>query len=85
MMNNKKDGYWPEDPVLSFNEEEKKVITDNFTNIKTAATEFATNYILTTKTGDKAWNEWLATAKKMGVEKIEKAYNDAQKRYDSIK
>lgn len=44
-----------------------------------------TLYVLGTKTGDAAWNEWLDKAKSLGVDEVVKAYNNAQARYDAAK
>lgn len=84
IMLNKEDGFWPEDPVLSFNDEEKEIITEKMVSLKKAGEEFATKYILSSKTGDKAWEEWLKQAEKLGVKEVEKAYNAAQERYNKL-
>lgn len=84
MMLNKEDGFWPEDPVLSFTEEEKAVITEKQAGIKKAAEEFATKYILSDETGDAAWESWLKKAETLGVPEVEAAYNSAQERYDNL-
>lgn len=73
----------PQDPILSFTDEEQAEITKYLANLLTASKEFSVNYILTDKTGDSAWNEWVKKAEDLGSEKIVKIYNDAQKRYDN--
>lgn len=84
IMLSKEDGFWPEDPVLSFTDEEKEIITEKFAKIKTAGEEFATKYILSDKTGDKAWSEWLKKAETLGTKELEAAYNSAQERYNKL-
>lgn len=73
----------PEDPIPLFTEEEQNEITKYQTNLMTACKEFSTNYILSDKTGDAAWNEWTAKAEGLGCGKIVEIYNAAQKRYDA--
>ena len=81
MMTSKEDGFWPEDPVLTFNEEEKKVIEKHLVSLETAAKEFATKYVLT---GKESWENWLKKAQSLGADEIVKAYNSAQGRYDKL-
>ena len=81
MMTSKEDGFWPEDPVLTFNEEEKKVIEKYLVSLETAAKEFATKYVLT---GKESWENWLKKAQSLGADEIVKAYNSAQGRYDKL-
>lgn len=75
----------PADPKLAFTAEEKEIITKYMPNLTKAAKEFNSLYVLGTKTGDAAWNEWLDKAKSLGVDEVVKAYNDAQARYDAAK
>ena len=81
MMTSKEDGFWPEDPVLTFNEEENKVIEKYMSELETAAREFAIKYVLN---GNLSWNDWLEKAKKLGSEEIVKVYNSAQERYNKL-
>ncbi len=81
MMSSKEDGFWPEDPVLTFNEQEKKVIEKYLTSLETAAREFSTKYVLN---GNQSWEDWLKKAETLGAKEILKAYNDAKKRYDKL-
>lgn len=71
------------DPVLKFTDEETATIAELRPQLLKAANEFAVRYILTKNQGDAQWQEWLNTAKKMNEEKYIKAFNDAQKRFDS--
>ncbi len=84
MMNNKEGGgYLPQDPVLSFTPEERKINSQYASGISKAAEEFATKYILN-NLGDKEWNEWVAKAKRLGADKIVEVCNAAQVRYDQL-
>ena len=84
LMNNKAGGgYLLENPELTFTSEEKETINEYKTELETAGKEFATKYVLGTETGDAAWNAWVERAGKLGATATIKAYNDAQKRYDS--
>lgn len=73
----------PEDPVPLFTEEEQNEITKYQTDLMTACTEFSTNYILSDKTGDAAWDEWVTKADGLGCSRIVEIYNEAQKRYEA--
>ena len=55
----------PADPILRFTNEQKEVINDKMPNLRKAASEFFSNYILGSKTGDSAWREWLTKAETM--------------------
>ena len=85
LINNKPGGgYLEEDPVLSFNAEEKEVKSKYEASISKAAEEFAVKYVLNEKYGDKEWEEWLKKVKTLGTEEVLKAYNNAQVRYDQL-
>lgn len=73
----------PMDPVLAFTKEEKEIVNDCKTKLKTAGEEFASKYILGTETGDAAWNAWVEKVNSLGAEKVVNIYNEAQKRYDA--
>lgn len=72
----------PADPILRFTNEQKEVINDKMPNLRKAASEFFSNYILGSKTGDSAWREWLTKAETMGVSEIVNIYNQSQEEYD---
>ncbi len=72
----------PADPILRFTEAQKEIITEKLPNLKKAADEFFSNYIISDKTGDAAWNAWLQKAEQLGYKEILQVYNDAQKEYD---
>ncbi len=50
-----------------------------------AAEEFAVQYILNDNSSEKDWEEFYDKLAKKDVDKVLKAYNDAQKVYDSRK
>ncbi len=81
LMTSKEDGFWPEDPSLTFNEEENKVVEKYMTSLEKAAREFATKYVLN---GNQSWEEWLKKAETLGAKEIVDAYNSAQNRYDKL-
>ncbi len=83
MYEKKGGGFLPLDPIFSLTDEENEVYNKYITELDTKAREFATKFILNDIEPEKAWNEWLAQAEKMGYKEIEKVYNQAQKRYDS--
>jgi len=66
-------GYNPFDPVLVFTDEELEVINELQPNIKKAAEEFLTKYVL----GNESWDSWVEHAKKLGSDELVKIYNDA--------
>ena len=72
----------PLDPVLRFTAEQKEIINDKMPALRKASSEFFSNYILTEKTGDSAWNEWIQKAKTLGADEIVANYNAAQKEYN---
>ncbi len=73
----------PVDPILAFTKEEQDKIGEIQTKLDTAGREFASKYILSSETGDAAWNAWLAKAKTLGVDELIQIYNDAQARYNA--
>lgn len=80
VKNNK---FEPQDPILSFTNEEKEITTDRTAKLRKAAQEFFSNYVLGANTGDQAWAQWCEKAKSLGCEDVVKVYNDAQKRFDA--
>jgi len=81
MINNNK--IEQSDPILKFTREEQDIITEVQTSLDKSAKEFSSKYVLDKSYGQKEWNEWLSTAEKLGAKKLEEAYNNAQKRYES--
>ncbi len=81
-MNNKEDGYWPLEPVLTFTEEENEESKNILNKLGKPAQEFAASYILNNGT-DEDWNEWLKKAEKLGLSRVIEILNQAQKRYDA--
>ena len=75
----------PLDPKLTFTAEEMEIKAKYMSGLKKATKEFYVQYIMNPASGDKEWNEWLEKAERNGVSKLEKVYNDAQKRYDALK
>jgi len=73
----------PLDPTLKFTDEENKIIADTAAELQKAGEEFSAKYVMTASYGDKEWNDWLATAKKLGEDKYTEAYNAAQARFDN--
>ena len=74
-------GFEPMDPVMSFDD---KTSNDVVKYITALSKEFETvmfNYIVVSNTGDKAWNEWLNTAKKLGEDQLIKIYNDRYNKF----
>lgn len=74
-------GFEPMDPVMSFDD---KTSNDVVKYITALSKEFETvmfNYIVGSNTGDKAWNEWLNTAKKLGEDQLIKIYNDRYNKF----
>ncbi len=69
-------GYNPFDPVLIFTSEELEVVNKLQPEIKKAAEEFLTKYVL----GSENWDEWLAKAEKIGSGKLVDIYNKAYER-----
>lgn len=70
------------DPVPVFTIDEQKKIDEILSKLNTAGREFAAQYILSSNTGDAAWNAWVEKANGLGAEEIEQIYNNAQKRYE---
>lgn len=86
MLNKEGGGFLPEDPELTYTEEEKEIFSQYNAGIEKAALEFASKYILSenpSETGDAAWNAWLQKAEQLGVSKVLEATNAAQARYDA--
>ncbi len=73
----------PLDPVLAFTAEEQEKINDFKSKLDKAGREFVSQYILSSSTGDAAWNAWVQKANGLGAKEMVKIYNDAQKRYDA--
>lgn len=73
----------PFDPMLNFTEEETSRIAELQVALDKAAAEFNARYVLDKNYGDKEWEEWLQTAKKLGADELIEIYNTAQKRYDA--
>ncbi len=73
----------PLDPVLNFTDEENARIAELQLTLEKAANEFNSNYVLDRSAGDKEWEAWVQSAKKMGVDEYIEIYNAAQKRYDA--
>jgi len=71
------------DPILRFPDDKVTRNGEILTNLDTKAYELAMNYVINDNYGDAEWQKWLADAKVLGVEEIEKNYNDAQKIYDA--
>jgi len=72
----------PVDPELPFTTEQKAAINEKISDLQKSALEFATKYVLTDETGDKAWNTWVEKAKSLGCDEIIEIYNEAQKKLD---
>ena len=83
MMNKEGGGFWPIDPKLSLTKEETEELNKILVDLKPKAEEFAMKYIMSDESGDAAWQAWIETAKKTGVEKAIEILNQAQKRYDA--
>lgn len=71
------------DPVLNFTDEETGVIAEYHLALDKAANEFNAKYVLTKSYGDKEWQEWQQSVKKLGADEIVKVYHEAQKRFDA--
>ncbi len=84
MMRNKQGGgFIPEPPEVVLNDAEKETVSSIDAKVRKAAEEFASKYILTSETGDAAWQKWLGQAQQIGSKQVEEAYNAAQQRYDA--
>lgn len=84
MLNKEGGGFLPEPPEVTLTNEEQEIISEYDTDIRTAAEEFASKYILSSdQTGDQAWEAWLVQAEQLGTKNVEDVYNAAQARYDA--
>lgn len=74
IINNKENGgYNPFDPVLVFTNEELEYIDEVQPEIKKAAEEFLTRYVL----GNESWEDWVKKASALGSDKLVDIYNQA--------
>ena len=81
-MNNKAGGgYLLENPELTFNSEEKEVISKYEPSLRKIAEEYAYAYILTGKSSDAEWNKYITKMNSNGLSEVIKAYNSAYLRY----
>ena len=71
------------DPILSFSDAVLERNNEILTNLDTKAYEFAAKYVMNANYGEAEWNKWISEAKALGLDEIEKNYNDAQKKYDA--
>jgi len=72
-------GYEPMDPSISFSGDDADVVAGYQTNLSKKFQEFVFKYITGTVSGEAAWNDWTAQAKKLGADKYVKMYNDKHK------
>jgi len=75
--------FTPMDPILSFSDAVLERNNEILTNLDTKAYEFAAKYVMNANYGEAEWNKWISEAKALGLDEIEKNYNDAQKKYDA--
>lgn len=80
----KGNGFWPADPKLTFESKENDRLNELLVQLNRYYEEFAVKYIISDKTGDDAWNEWVKKAEKLGVNEAVDILNAAQKRYEKI-
>lgn len=83
LMNNKEDGYLPLQPQLTYTEEELKILEQYDLNLRKIGEEFAVKYILADSKNMPSWDKFISDMKSAGADKVLKAQNDAQKRYDA--
>lgn len=82
LMNNKAGGgYLLENPELTFTSEEKEVISKYEPTLRKIAEEYAYAFILTGKSSDSDWNQYVTKMNNNGLEEVIKAYNSANSRY----
>jgi len=77
------DLFAPKDPILRFGDAVLERNNEIITNLDTKAYELAMNYVIHANYGNAEWQKWLADAKALNVDEVEKNYNDAQKAYDA--
>lgn len=75
--------YEPLNPEIKYTDEETATIAELTQQIDKAGKEFAVQYVMDKKYGEAQWNEWLKTAEKLGVKKLEDIHNAAQKRFEA--
>lgn len=75
--------FLPEIPILGFDDAVVEKNAEILTNLNTKAFEFAMHYVMNPDYGEDDWKKWLAEAKVLEIDEIEKNYNDAQKIYDA--
>lgn len=73
------------DPIVKFTEAENEIVTELTAALQKKAEEFSAKYVIDPNYGEKQWNDWVAEAQKLGIQKLVDAYNTAQKRYDGQK
>ncbi len=83
LMNNKEDGYLPLQPQLTYTEEEARIVEQYDLNLRKIGEEFAVKYILADDKNMPSWDKFISDMKSAGADKVLKAQNDAQKRYDA--
>ncbi len=71
----------PQFPTLSFTEEERDAIDDNWTNLNTAIEEYEQSVLMGVQDIDATWDNHIASLKAMGLDEVVAAYNSAYERY----
>ena len=72
-------GLEPADPVVTFADENSTKVNDLKTKLSKKFEEVMFKYVVGQDTGDKAWENWLKEAKKLGEDELVKFYNDRHK------
>jgi len=81
----KEDGFLPSDPEVILDNDVLSEISSKQVDLQKIAEEFAIQYLLNDDSGENEWKEFYDKIQKKGVDQVLKAYNDAQKVYDSRK
>ena len=84
IMNAKTDGFLPQQPLLTYTEEEAKIVEKYDLNLRKIGEEFAAKYILSKKGSEPSWDKFISDMKAAGADEVLKAQNAAQKRYDAM-
>jgi len=70
----------PPTPMMNFNQEELNVVESKYSDLQDKTSEFLLKFLVGELSVDNSWDEYIAELRRIGLEELEEAYNNAYSR-----